>query len=79
MADIDGILHELTDKHIYISDGHHRYDTALNYRNERCKATGSYTGEEGFNFTAMFLAQMEDSELTILPAHRALFPRRFGR
>ncbi len=72
-ADIALIVHELADKHIYIADGHHRYDTALTYRNERRTAAGSYTGEEDFNFAAMFLARLEDPGLTILPAHRALF------
>jgi uncharacterized protein (DUF1015 family) len=71
--DIDAIVRELSDKNIFIADGHHRYDTALNYRNERRKAAGSYTGEEGFNYVAMFLARLEDPGLTILPAHRALF------
>ncbi|MGC1455587.1 MAG: DUF1015 domain-containing protein [Nitrospirota bacterium] len=71
--DIALIARELADKHIFIADGHHRYDTALNYRNERRKAAGSYTGEEGFNYVAMFLARMEDPGLTILPAHRSLF------
>jgi uncharacterized protein (DUF1015 family) len=81
--DIDEIVTELADKHIFIADGHHRYDTALNYRNERRKAAGSFTGEEGYNYTAMFLARIEDPGLTILPAHRALFnltdfhPRKF--
>ncbi len=71
--DIDPIVRELADKHIFIADGHHRYDTALNYRNERRKEAGSFTGEEGFNYAAMFLARLEDPGLTILPAHRALF------
>jgi uncharacterized protein (DUF1015 family) len=71
--DIAAISRELTDKNIFIADGHHRYDTALNYRNERRKAAGSFTGEEGFNYVAMFLARMEDPGLTILPAHRSLF------
>jgi uncharacterized protein (DUF1015 family) len=71
--DIAAITRELADNYIFIADGHHRYDTALNYRNERCKAAGSFTGEEGFNYVAMFLARMEDPGLTILPAHRVLF------
>jgi len=71
--DIAAIARELADKHIFIADGHHRYDTALNYRNERRKAAGSFTGEEGFNYAAMFLARLEDPALTIFPAHRALF------
>jgi uncharacterized protein (DUF1015 family) len=70
---IELITRELSDKQIFIADGHHRYDTALNYRNERRKAAGSFTGQEGFNYVAMFLARIEDPGLTILPAHRTLF------
>ena len=82
-ADLDAITGALADQPVYIADGHHRYDTALNYRNEQRKAAGSVTGQEGFNFVPMFLARIEDPGLTILPAHRALFnlvdfhPRRF--
>jgi uncharacterized protein (DUF1015 family) len=70
---IQELVRELADKPLFIADGHHRYDTALNYRDERRKAAGSFTGGEGWNYTAMFLARLEDPGLTILPAHRALF------
>ncbi len=81
--DIEAVVRALADQPVFIADGHHRYDTALNYRNERRKAADSFTGEEEYNYTAMFLARLEDPGLTILPAHRALFnltnfdPRRF--
>ena len=81
--DLEVVAREMADKAFFIADGHHRYDTALNYRNERRRAAGTFTGEEGYNYTAMFLARLEDPGLTILPAHRALFnltdfqPRRF--
>jgi uncharacterized protein (DUF1015 family) len=70
---IEAIVREMADKPMFIADGHHRYDTALNYRNERRREAGSYTGEEGYNYVAMFLARLEDPGLTVLPAHRALF------
>ena len=81
--EVDKIVRELADKPVFIADGHHRYDTALNYRNERRKAAGSFTGNEPYNFVAMYLAPLEDPALTVLPAHRALFnltgfdPKRF--
>lgn len=84
-AGIDAIVRYLAGQPIFIADGHHRYDTALNYRNERRAATGSFTGAEGFNYVPMFLARIEDPGLTVLPAHRALFnltdfhPRTFER
>jgi uncharacterized protein (DUF1015 family) len=70
---IDTIVRHMADQPIFIADGHHRYDTALNYRNERRTVAGSSTGSEGFNYVPMFLARIEDPELTVLPAHRALF------
>src|SRR5208283_2558602 len=63
---IDAVVREMSDKPLFIADGHHRYDTALNYRNERRKTANSFTGEEGYNYTAMFLAAIEDPGLTIL-------------
>lgn len=84
-AAIEAVSAEMADKPFFIADGHHRYDTALNYRNERRSAAGTWTGDEPYNYTAMFLARIEDPGLTILPAHRALFnlnsfePRRFER
>jgi uncharacterized protein (DUF1015 family) len=81
--DIEVIVREVADKPFFIADGHHRYDTALNYRNERRKSAKAFTGDEPYNYVAMYLARMEDPGLTILPAHRALFnltdfhPRRF--
>jgi uncharacterized protein (DUF1015 family) len=80
---VDAVVSALKDKEIFIADGHHRYDTSINYRNERRKAAGSFSGQEGFNFVPMFLARIEDPGLSILPAHRALFnledfhPRKF--
>jgi uncharacterized protein (DUF1015 family) len=70
---MDTIVREVGKTPIFIADGHHRYDTALNYRNERRAAQGSFSGDEGFNYVPMFLACIEDPGLTILPAHRALF------
>jgi len=82
-AGIAAIVRHMADQPIFIADGHHRYDTAINYRNERRTLAGSFTGSEGFNFVPMFLARIEDPGLTVLPAHRALFnltdfhPRKF--
>lgn len=71
--DINTIVRELADQPIFIADGHHRYDTSLNYRNERRKAAGAATGTAGYDYVAMFLARLEDPGLSVLPAHRALF------
>lgn len=70
---IEAISREMAAKPFFIADGHHRYETALTYRNERRKAAGVVAGDEPYNFVTMYLARLEDPALTILPAHRALF------
>ncbi|HCC68402.1 MAG TPA: DUF1015 domain-containing protein [Nitrospiraceae bacterium] len=67
---IDEIKKELTDKAIFIADGHHRYETALDFRNEMQGKGFLKTGLEPFNYVMMFLANIEDNGLNILPTHR---------
>jgi len=59
----------LAGRPVFIADGHHRYETSLAYRDIR-RAEGPYTGDEPFNFVPMFLANMEEDGLTVLPTHR---------
>jgi len=58
------------DKVIYIADGHHRYETALRYRDEQRANLSSYTGEEPFNFVMMSLMDSHDPGLVMLSTHR---------
>jgi uncharacterized protein (DUF1015 family) len=55
---------------LYIADGHHRYESALNYRRERRSSFPSTEAEEPFDFVLMSLVDMADPGLIILPAHR---------
>ncbi len=55
---------------VYIADGHHRYDTGVNYRNERAAANLSHTGKEPYNFILTYLANIYDEGLLIFPIHR---------
>jgi len=55
---------------LYIADGHHRYETALAYRNERRAVAASWTGQEAENFVLAGLTAAEDPGLLILPIHR---------
>lgn len=59
---------------IYVADGHHRYETALAYRDERRAQTAQWTGEEPENFVLMALVAADDPGLVVLPAHRVLRP-----
>lgn len=67
---IEAIKKELSNKDIFIADGHHRYETALEFRDEMNKKGLLKTGREPFNYVMMFLVNMEDEGLTILPTHR---------
>ena len=62
-----GALAECT---VYIADGHHRYETALCYRDERRKETGRDGGDEPFDYVLAFLANTEEPGLVVLPTHR---------
>ncbi len=62
----------LADAPLYIADGHHRYETALAYQEERMREVATFTGNEGFNHIMMELVDFNDAGITILPIHRLL-------
>lgn len=64
------ICEELSDKSIFIADGHHRYETALEYQREMQKKEGYSDRPRPYDYVLMFLANMADEGLTILPTHR---------
>ena len=55
---------------LVIADGHHRYETALNYRNERRKQTGKSDPHAPYEFAMMTFVNTRSEGLTILPTHR---------
>ena len=58
------------DKSVYIADGHHRYNTALQMRELMEEREGSVADDSPFNFIMMYLCAMEDPGLSVLPTHR---------
>lgn len=70
--DIETIKRELSDKAIFIADGHHRYETALQYKKELSQLNLHEDGTESYDYVLMFLANMADEGITILPTHRAV-------
>ena len=62
----------MVDKPIFIADGHHRYETALNYRNELRKRHGGGNPNAPYEFIMVYLTDMNEPGLTILPTHRLL-------
>lgn len=57
------------DRWILIADGHHRYETAVRYREER-RAAGD--GDGPHDVVMMGLTAIEDPGLVVLPTHRVL-------
>jgi uncharacterized protein (DUF1015 family) len=67
---VSAVSGALGPKPIFIADGHHRYETALRYREEKREA-GELTGpDHPANFVLMMLVSMQDPGLVILPTHR---------
>ena len=61
----------LSDKTCLIADGHHRYETAMNYRNEMRKTVQNPTGNEPWNYVMSYFTNLED-DLLIFPTHRII-------
>ncbi len=59
-------------KAIFIADGHHRYETSRNYRNLLRARHGRKPPNKSYEFVMMYLSNMRDEGLTILPAHRMI-------
>jgi uncharacterized protein (DUF1015 family) len=60
----------LRSKPLFIADGHHRYETALNYQKLRRQQAGSPDGQHSYDSVLMLLTALEDPGLTVLPTHR---------
>ena len=56
---------------LYIADGHHRYETALRYRDER-RPHGATGQPAGSDFVMTYLVSMQDPGLLVLPTHRVV-------
>ncbi|MHB9073624.1 MAG: DUF1015 domain-containing protein [Desulfobaccales bacterium] len=57
---------------LYIADGHHRYETSLNYQKLMKQRYPQASPEAPFNYILMYLSNMFDPDLVILMAHRLL-------
>lgn len=85
MTDEDGVVHRLwtiTDeaviakliadfsvRRLYIADGHHRYETALNYR-DYCRENGLSKEGDPCDYQMIFITDMEHPGLVVFPTHR---------
>jgi len=64
----------LDGKNLFIADGHHRYETSCNYRNERRTKDNDPEGklDKDYDYTLMMCVPMSDLGLYILPTHRLI-------
>ena len=60
----------LADVRVLIADGHHRYETALEYRRRRRAEEGNPAAVRGYDYVMMTLVAFNDPGLVILPTHR---------
>ena len=67
---IEAVQRALADKDLYMADGHHRYETAVNYMNE-CEAKGwRPAAPESFDVRMMTLFNIDGPGVSIRPIHR---------
>ena len=64
---------KMADKKLIIADGHHRYETALNFRNEMRAKHGSSDTEAPYERVMIAFVNMDAPGLVILPTHRVVF------
>jgi len=61
--EVNSIVSLLKDKQIFIADGHHRYETALEFSKEM-------GGKEDYSYVLMGLVNLYNPGLVVLPTHR---------
>jgi uncharacterized protein (DUF1015 family) len=67
-ATIEAIASALASRKVWIADGHHRYETAMTFR----QMLGERDGEVPEDYMMMALTSMTDPGLVLLPTHRIL-------
>jgi uncharacterized protein (DUF1015 family) len=68
ISEISGLVGE---KPMYVADGHHRYETACNYRDQLAAENGgSLPDEHPANYVLCMLVSMSDPGMLVLPTHR---------
>lgn len=66
------IREKMLDKSFLIADGHHRYETALEYRRIQREKTGDSSDNMPYDYVMMYLSRAECEGLIINPTHRVV-------
>lgn len=69
---IASVQKAMSDKRLVIADGHHRYETALNFRNECRNGTQSANPQAPYEYVMMTFVNMNDPGMLVLPTHRVV-------
>jgi uncharacterized protein (DUF1015 family) len=69
---LEGIQRAMADQKLVIADGHHRYETALNYRNERRASAASLDPNADYERSMMTFVNTRGQDLVILAGHRVV-------
>lgn len=76
---VNSVREKMREKKLIIADGHHRYETALNYRNERRAGAGTQNSDSNgglelapYEFAMMTFVNMDSPGLLVLPTHRVV-------
>lgn len=64
------IQKSLTDQQLFIADGHHRYETAMEYRNLVKTVKGKLSDTDSCNYVMTYFTNLDSKDLLILPIHR---------
>lgn len=66
---INELVNQFKDRRLYIADGHHRYETALSYRNYQ-RISRFDDQNRGSDYVMMMLSDMNSDGILVLPTHR---------
>jgi len=70
---VAAVQEKMHDKKLVIADGHHRYETALNFRDENRAAAGANSSPDApYEFVMMTFVNMNNPGLLVLPTHRVV-------
>jgi len=70
---IEAVQHLMAPRPLVIADGHHRYETALIYRDEQRARAGRVDEQQPYERMLMAFFNLRDEGLAILPTHRLIF------
>ena len=69
---LEMITRALSDKRVLIADGHHRYETALDFYQEQKQKTPALPADSPLGTILMFLVDMYHQDLVVWPTHRLI-------